>query len=95
MAITLDNSSIDFQESNFRTNTLQTSQQAITNMPIDQIYKQLSKNWNKDMLVFEQRCKQVLDDSRHEAEVSQMMSTEEVRSRKQRFELLKQRLLDN
>ena len=57
MAITLDNSSIDFQESNFRTNTLQTSQQAITNMPIDQIYKQLSKNWNKDMLVFEQRCK--------------------------------------
>ena len=64
-------------------------------MPIDQIYRQLSKNWNKDMLVFEQRCKQVLDDSRYEVEVSQMMSTEEVRSRKQRFELLKQRLLDN
>ena len=58
MPITLDNSSIDFQEtSNFRTNTLQTSQQAITNMPIDQIYRHLSKNWNKDMLVFEQRCK--------------------------------------
>ena len=53
MAITLDNSSIDFQESNFtnfRTNTLQASQQAITSMPIEQIYKQLSQNWNKDML---------------------------------------------
>ena len=95
MAITLDNSSIDFQESNFRANTLQTSQQAINSMPIDQIYQQLSKNWNKDMMQFEQRCKQVLDDSRHEARADQIMTNEEVRSRKQRFELLKQRLLDN
>ena len=48
--------------------------------------------------MFEQRCQRVLNDSKFEADQknsSTMITHEEAKTRKQRFELLKQRLLEN
>ena len=62
-------------------------------MNIDEIYQAMSKNWNKDKIMFEQKCKQVLDASEKEASMNQVPSNDQVKTRQQRFDMLKQRLL--
>ena len=52
MPVTLDNSSIEFTDSVARP-FAGISQQQITDLPVDQLYNMMSKNWNKDKILFE------------------------------------------
>jgi len=73
IAISLQNSSLDFNDwqrlTSGSNNASQQKgqQQAIKNLPIDIIYHKLSQNWNKDKMMFEQRCLKVLNESKIEA----------------------------
>ena len=59
-AITIETSStIDFHESVSRP-FAGISQQQITELPIDKLYQMMSKNWNKDKMMFDKKCQNVL-----------------------------------
>lgn len=59
-------STIDFHESVSRP-FAGISQQQISELPIDQLYQMMSKNWNKDKMMFDRKCTQVLIDSQQMA----------------------------
>ena len=55
----------------------------------------MARNWNKEKILFEQKCNRVLVASQQEQLQKPILTNDQVKTRQQRFDQLKQRLLQN
>ena len=67
-------------------------------LPVDQLYQMMSKNWNREKVAFELKCKKLLDTNNGQEESlpqsdKLIAASELARDRQHRFEELRQRLL--